>query len=125
MDNSTPAPGLRDLRPRLQGAYNRAGAPGAPGRIRRQASRFVMDRTPAGILSRVAAVTDTGRKQILLSCQLECSDSNFKFGGPRPGPDPSHGEALWAFRLGAVRDSERRVQPRQTDAVDPFVAREA
>ena len=32
---------------------------------------------------------------------------------------------LWAFRLGAGRDSERRVQPRQTDAVDQFVAREA
>ena len=25
--------------------------------------------------------------------------------------------ALWAFRLGAGRDSERRVQPGQTDAV--------
>ena len=37
-----------------------------------------------------------------------------------PGPDSS----LWAFQLRAGRDSERRVQPRQTDAVDQFVARE-
>ena len=33
--------------------------------------------------------------------------------------------ALWAFRLWAGRDSERRVQHRQTDAVDQFVTREA
>ena len=33
--------------------------------------------------------------------------------------------ALWAFRLGTGRDSDCRVQPRQTDAVDQFVAREA
>ena len=33
---------------------------------------------------------------------------------------------LWAFRIGAGRDSERRVQPRQTDsdAVDQSAARE-
>ena len=35
------------------------------------------------------------------------------------------GLALWAFRLGEGRDSERGVQPRQTDAVDQSVPREA
>ena len=35
------------------------------------------------------------------------------------------GGTLWAFRLRAGRDSDCRVQPRQTDAVDQFVAREA
>ena len=32
---------------------------------------------------------------------------------------------LWASRLGASRDSECRVHPRQTDAVDQFVSGEA
>ena len=32
---------------------------------------------------------------------------------------------LWAFRLGIGWDSDCRVQPRQTDAVDQYVAREA
>ena len=34
-------------------------------------------------------------------------------------------QALWAFRLGLGWASDCRVQPGQTDAVDPFVAREA
>ena len=38
---------------------------------------------------------------------------------------PLAGRPLWAFRLGTGRDSDCRVQPRQTDAVDQFVAREA
>ena len=33
--------------------------------------------------------------------------------------------ALWAFRLRTGWASDCRVQPRQTDAVDQFVAREA
>ena len=35
------------------------------------------------------------------------------------------GSSLWAFRLGTGWASDCRVQPRQTDAVDQFVAREA
>ena len=38
---------------------------------------------------------------------------------------PLAGRPLWAFRLGTGRDSDCRVQPRQTDAVYQFVAREA
>ena len=45
--------------------------------------------------------------------------SNASDAWPRPGP------ALWAFRLGTDRDSDCRMQPRQTDAVDQFVTREA
>ena len=38
---------------------------------------------------------------------------------------PSAAIPLWAFRLGTGWASDCRVQPRQTDAVDQFVAREA
>ena len=45
--------------------------------------------------------------------------------GRAPGRAAGPASALWTFRLRAGRDSERRVQPRQTDAVDQFVSREA
>ena len=60
----------------------------------------------------------------LVCLDIDCRDNNSDKAGARAGPDTASALPLWAFRLGAGRDSERRVQPRQTDAVDQFVARE-